>query len=51
MRCMLPSSPTAHKFSCPIQDPQSFAQGELHSICNIDYCFEIPYMPVLTTYI
>ena len=30
---------TAHEFSCPIQDPQSFAHGELLSICNIGYCY------------
>ena len=28
---------TAHEFPCPIQDPQSFAHGELLSICNIGY--------------
>ena len=37
---MLSSSPyilTAHKFSCPIQDPQSFVHRELLNICNISY--------------
>ena len=28
---------TARKFSFPIQDPQSFAPGELLSICNVGY--------------